>query len=50
MSKGFQYDFFAQEWSHTCGACGYELFTPTKADMQYNYWTHTRSDQCLGGY
>lgn len=45
-----KYDFFAEEWYHKCGACGTELFTPTKGDMQHNFWKHTHSDDCLGGY
>jgi len=44
------YDFFAQEWTGECGACGFELFAPTKAAYNESRWIHTHSDQCLGGY
>ena len=50
MGKGFQYDFFAEEWSHTCKACGTELYAPTKLHMQGNLWIHTHSNDCLGGW
>lgn len=50
MDKGFQYDFFAQEWSHECGACGAELYAPTKKHLEGNFWRHTHSNSCLGGW
>lgn len=44
------YDFFAEEWSGQCGACGFWLYAPTKSEYNYSRWIHTHSDQCLGGY
>jgi len=49
-SRGFQYDFFAQEWSHECGACGEELYAPTKKHLEGNFWIHTHSNNCIGGW
>lgn len=45
----YQYDFFAQEWSYLCRACGSELYAPTQKDMWHNHWIHTHKD-CLGGW
>jgi hypothetical protein len=50
MNKGFQFDFFAEEWSHTCGACGEELYAPTRKHLEGNFWIHTHSNNCLGGW
>jgi hypothetical protein len=44
------FDFFAREWFGQCGACGTELFAPTKNEYLMNYSKHTHSDKCLGGY
>ena len=49
MRAGFLYDFFAGEWSFSCGACGSELFAPTRNDLRYNHWKHTH-ETCLGGW
>lgn len=49
-NRGFQYDFFAEEWSFDCGACGEKLYAPTKKHMEGNFWIHTHSDDCLGGW
>lgn len=48
--KGFQYDFFAEEWSYTCRACNTDLYAPTKKHMEGNVWLHTHSKECLGGW
>lgn len=47
---GFNYDPNAEEWSHQCGACGTELYAPTRLDLLHNFQQHTKSDDCLGGY
>lgn len=49
-AKGFQYDFFAEEWDHICGACGKIFFTPTQNDMKYAVNKHITSEECLGGW
>ena len=49
-NKGFQYDFFAEEWSYECGACGKELYAPTKKHLEGNFWIHTHSNNCIGGW
>jgi len=49
-NKGFQYDFFAEEWSFNCGACGTDLYAPTKKHMEGNFWLHTHSNDCIGGW
>jgi hypothetical protein len=49
-NRGFQYDFFAEEWSYECGACGQELYAPTKKHMEGNFWIHTHSSDCIGGW
>jgi hypothetical protein len=49
-NKGFQYDFFAEEWSYECGACGEELYAPTKKHLEGNFWIHTHSNNCIGGW
>ena len=48
--KYMTYDFYAGEWSGSCGACGTELFAPTKSEYQLQFSKHTHSDKCLGGY
>jgi hypothetical protein len=48
--KYMTYDFFGEEWSGNCGACGLELFAPTKSEYLMQYSIHTHSDSCLGGY
>jgi len=50
MSEGFQFDFFAEEWSYVCRACGTDLYAPTKKHMEGNVWRHTHSDGCIGGW
>lgn len=52
MSKGFQYDFYAEEWSYECGACGTAFYAPTKNDMKYIWNRHIdiSRDDCLGGW
>lgn len=45
-----KYDFFGEEWSGVCGACGTELYAPTKGTYLVNFSHHTHSDDCLGGY
>ena len=44
------YDFFADEWSGGCGACGTELFAPTKSEYIMQFSIHTHSKDCLGGW
>ena len=44
------YDFFAEEWSGKCGACGVDLFAPSKGEYLLNYSLHTHSDKCLNGW
>lgn len=44
------YSYFAEEWYGNCGACGTELFAPTKLEYLYQYDLHTHSDKCLGGW
>ena len=44
------YDFFGQEWYGKCGACGTELFAPTKYDYVKSFRIHTKSVDCLGGW
>ena len=48
--KLMEYDFFAEEWSGQCGACGFWLYAPNKEAYNESRWIHTHSDQCLGGY
>lgn len=48
--KMMTYDFYAGEWSGQCGACGVELFAPTKGEYIVNRTKHTHSNDCLGGY
>ena len=45
-----KYDFFGQEWSGKCGACGTELYAPTKGEYIVQFSYHTHSDECLGGW
>lgn len=49
-NRGFQYDFFAEEWYYECGACGEELYAPTKKHLEGNFWIHTHSNNCIGGW
>ena len=44
------YDFMAQEWYGACGACGTEIFAPTKGEYIVSYSKHTHSKNCLGGW
>jgi hypothetical protein len=44
------YDWHAEEWYGKCGACGTELFAPTKGSYLLNYSKHTHSQNCLGGW
>jgi hypothetical protein len=50
MGETMTYDFFAEEWSGSCGACGTELFAPTKGEYLMSFSIHTHSDKCLGGW
>jgi hypothetical protein len=45
-----KYDFFGGEWFGKCGACGTELFAPTKGAYTVQRQIHTHSDKCLGGW
>jgi hypothetical protein len=45
-----KFDFFGGEWFGACGACGTELFAPSKSEYQMLYSRHTHSKECLGGY
>ena len=47
--KGYQYDYFAQEWTILCLACNTDLYSPTKYDMIKTHLYHTRNE-CLGGW
>jgi hypothetical protein len=47
--KGYQYDYFAQEWTVLCLACNIDLYSPTKYDMLKTHLYHTRNE-CLGGW
>ena len=47
--EGFQYDFFAGEWSFHCKVCRLDLYAPTKNDLRYALWKHTH-EECLGGW
>ena len=49
MSKGFQYDFFTGDWTHTCGACKETLDAATKTMMSLIFKYHTKKE-CLGGW
>lgn len=44
------YDYSAEEWYGCCGACGTELYAPTKLEYLFQYSIHTHSNKCLGGY
>jgi len=44
------YDFMAEEWYGKCGACGTELYAPTKGAYILQYSIHTHSDDCIGGW
>ena len=44
------YDFFGEEWSGRCGACGLDLYAPTKGAWLVQFSMHTHSKDCLGGY
>lgn len=46
----YNYDMFADEWHHTCGACDTDLYAPTKLDLIHGFQVHTKSTDCLGGY
>jgi primosomal protein N' len=48
-AKGFQYDFFTQDWSITCGACGTPLDAPKKDIMYLVHRYHTKNE-CHGGW
>ena len=50
VDEPMTYDFFGQEWSGECGACGTELYAPSKSAYLIQYSLHTHSDKCLGGY
>lgn len=45
-----KYDFFGEEWSGVCRACGTELYAPTKYDYLVQFDIHTHSVNCLGGW
>lgn len=46
---GYQYDPLAGEWAFMCGACGHELFAPTKTHLRRSHLIHT-TKYCLGGW
>ena len=48
--KHMTYDFFAEEWSGECGACGSEMYAPTKSEYLISFSLHTHSKDCLGGW
>ena len=48
--KLMSYDFFGDEWSGNCGACGIDLYAPTKGEYLIQYSKHTHSNNCLGGW
>jgi hypothetical protein len=50
LIKIMKYDFFGEEWLGNCGACGLNLFAPTKGEYLLQYSRHTHSKNCLGGY
>lgn len=45
-----QWNEGAGEYETKCGACGTMVYSPTLADMHRTYLSHTRSNECLGGY
>lgn len=47
--KGLMYDFFAKEWSFSCGCCGEPIYAPTKKTITSTRLYHTRNE-CTGGY
>jgi hypothetical protein len=49
LAKGFQYDYFGQEWSVLCTTCNTILYAPNKYDMLRTHRYHTRNE-CLGGW
>lgn len=48
--KIMSYDWYSEEWSGNCGACGLDLFAPTKGEYLLSYTIHAHSNDCLGGY
>lgn len=48
--KLMKYDFFGEEWLGNCGACGTDLYAPTKGEYLLQYSKHTQSKNCLGGW
>lgn len=48
--KFMEYDWYAGEWSGNCGACGLDLYAPTKSIYLMQYNRHTHSKDCLGGW
>lgn len=46
----FRYDWLAQEWAMTCGACGATLYAPTRSEILISFKIHTHGAECLGGY
>ena len=49
-AKGFQHNFFADEWSYECSTCGEMIYTPTLYEMQRALPLHTKGRECLNGY
>ena len=45
-----QWNEGAGEYETKCGACGTMVYSPTLTDMHRTYLSHTRSNECLGGY
>ena len=45
----YRRDFNAGEWAFVCGACGDELYAPTRRELRRSHWIHTHTT-CLGGY
>ena len=49
MSNGWQYDFFAGEWTVTCSTCREPLEGGTKTMLALIHKYHTKNE-CLGGW
>jgi hypothetical protein len=47
--RGYQYDFFREEWYFKCSTCNEELDAPNKVIMRKIHLYHTRNE-CLNGY
>ena len=49
LQKGYEYNYFTEEWNFTCLTCNTELFAPNKYVMLKIQAYHTRNE-CLGGW